>query len=163
MVVSIRDQIKEQLNEIRKEKSKIYYCIELTFDAIEFNKHFNDYKNFWHLLTLSFFGPKEFKNSNSEWYKNLQSEGFYFFTESHKLVQFRVYLEVKKKMDVKELEVRVEDIAPLLELEFYENDEYQFNKMFANDVFMVQKSEIQYLGLVNVPDNKEEEEKDLPF
>ena len=163
MQVSVRDQIKEQLNEIRKEKSKIYYCIELTFYTIKFNENFNDYKNFWHALTQSFFGPKEFKKSNGEWYSSLQSEGFYFYTESHKLVQFRVYLEVKKKMDVKELEVRVQDIAPLLELECYENDEYKFNKMFANDIFKIQKSEIQYLGLVNVPDNKEEEEKDLPF
>jgi hypothetical protein len=163
MILSVREKIKEQLNEIRKEKSKIYYSIELTFDAIKFNKHFNDYKNFWHLLTLSFFGPKEYKNSNSEWYSGLQSEGFYFFTESHKLVQFRVYLETIKKMDVKELEVRVQDIAPLKELECYENDEYQFNKMFANDIFKIQKSEIQYFGLVNVPDNEAEDEKDLPF
>lgn len=160
MVVSVRDQIKEELNELKKEKRKIYYSIELTFDAIEFNKHFNEYKNFWHLLTNSFFGPKEFKKSNNEWYKSLQSEGFYFFTESHKLVQFRVYLETKRKMDVKELEVRVEDIAPLLELECYENDEYKFNKMFANDIFKVQKSEIQYFGLV---DNSENEDKELPF
>ena len=146
MIVSVRDQIKEQLNELKKEKRKIYFSIELTFDAIEFNKHFNDYKNFWHLLTNSFFGPKEFKKSNNEWYKSLQSEGFYFFTESHKLVQFRVYLETKRKMDVKELEVRVEDIAPLLELECFENDEYQFNKMFSNDIFKVQKSKIEYIG-----------------
>lgn len=160
MVVSVRDQIKEQLNELKKEKRKIYYSIELTFDAIEFNKHFNDYKNFWHLLTLSFFGPKEFKKSNNEWYKELQPEGFYFFTESHKLIQFRVYLEVKKKMDFEELEVRVRDIAPLLELECYENDEYQFNKMFSNDIFRVQKSEIQYFGLVDTSENEDEE---LPF
>jgi hypothetical protein len=160
MEISVREQIKEQLNALKKEKSKIYYSIELTFDAIEFNKHFNDYKNFWHLLTLSFFGPKEFKNSNSEWYRSLHSKGFYFFTESHKLVQFRVYLETKKKMDIKELEARVEDIAPLLELECFENDEYQFNKMFANDIFRVQKSEIQYFGLV---DNDENEDKELPF
>jgi hypothetical protein len=160
MEISVREQIKEQLNALKKEKSKIYYSIELTFDAIEFNKQFNDYKNFWHLLTLSFFGPKEFKNSNSEWYRSLQSEGFYFFTESHNLVQFRVYLETKKKMDIKELEVRVQDIAPLLELECYENDEYQFNKMFANDIFKIQKSEIQYFGLV---DNDENEDKELPF
>ena len=160
MIISVRDQIKEQLNEIRKEKSKIYYSIELTFDAIEFNKHFDDYKNFWHLLTLSFFGPKEYKNSNSEWYRSLQSEGFYFFTESHKLVQFRIYLEVKTKMDIKELEARVEDIASLLELECFENDEYKFNKMFANDIFRVQKSEIQYFGLV---DNSENKDKELPF
>ena len=100
MIVSIRERIKEQVNELKKEKSKIYYCIELTFDAIKFNEHFNDYKNFWHALTQSFFGPKEFKKSNGEWYNSLQSEGFYFFTESHKLVQFRVYFEVKKKMDI---------------------------------------------------------------
>jgi hypothetical protein len=160
MVVSVREQIKEQLQEIRKEKSKIFYCIELTFDAIEFNKHFNDYKNFWHLLTLSFFGPKEFKKPNSEWYKSLQSEGFYFFIESHKLVQFRVYLEVKKKMEFKELEVRVQDIAPLLELECFENDEYQFDKMFANDIFKIQKSGIQYFGLL---DNSENEDEELPY
>jgi hypothetical protein len=63
-------------------------------------------------------------------------------------------------MDIKELEVRVQDIAPLLELECYENDEYQFNKMFANDIFKVQKSEIQYFGLL---DNSENENKELPF
>jgi len=160
MIVSIRDQIKEQLNELKKEKSKIYYCIELTFDVIKFNEHYNDYKNFWHALTQSFFGPKEFKKSNSEWYRSLQSEGFYFFTESYKLVQFRVYLEVKKKMDVKELEVRVRDISPLLELECFENDDYQFNKMFSNDIFKIQKSGIQYFGLVN---NSEDEDKELPF
>lgn len=160
MVVSVREQIKAHLNEIRKEKSKIYYCIELTFDAIKFNKHFKDYKFFWHALTQSFFGPKEFKKSNGEWYSSLQSEGFYFFTESHKLVQFRVYLEVKKKMDIKELEVRVRDIAPLLELECYENDEYQFHKMFADDIFKIQKSEILYFGLV---DNSKNEDKELPF
>ena len=160
MIVSVRDQIKKQLNEIRNAKSKIYYCIELTFDAIEFNKHFNEYQNFWHLLTLSFFGPKEYKNSNSEWYRSLQSEGFYFFTESHKLVQFLIYIEVKTKMDIEELKARVEDIAPLLELECYENDEYQFNKMFSNDIFKIQKSEIQYFGLV---DNNENEDKELPF
>ena len=160
MIVSIRERIKEQVNELKKEKGKIYYCVELTFDAIKFNEHFNDYKNFWHALTQSFFGPKELKKSNGEWYGSLQSEGFYFFTESHKLVQFRVYLEVKKKMEVKELEVRVEDIAPLLELESYENDEYQFNKMFSNDIFKVQKSEIQYFGLL---DNSENENKELPF
>jgi hypothetical protein len=160
MIVSVREQIREQLNEIKKEKSKIYYCIELTFDAIKFNEHFNDYKNFWHALTQSFFGPKEYKKPNNEWYNELQPEGFYFFTESHKLVQFRVYLEVKKKMDVKELEVRVEDIAPLLELECYENDEYQFNKMFANDIFKVQKSEIQYIGKV---ENENTEDEELPF
>ena len=160
MIVSVRDQIREQLNEIRKEKSKIYYCIELTFDAIKFNRHFNDYKKFWHALTQSFFGPKEFKKSNGEWYSSLQSEGFYFFTESHKLVQFRVYLEVKKKMEVKELEVRVQDVAPLLELECYENDEYQFDKIFANDIFRVQKSEINYFGLV---DNSENEDEELMF
>ena len=160
MIVSVRDQIKEQLNEIRKEKSKIYYCIELTFDAIKFDEHFNDYKNFWHALTQSFFGPKELKKSNGVWHSSLQSEGFYFFTESHKLVQFRIYLEVQKKMDVEELEVRVQDISPLLELECFENDEYQFNKMFANDIFKVQKSEIQYFGLLN---NSENEDKELPF
>ena len=160
MEVSVRSQIKEQLNALKKEKSKIYYSFEFTFNAIKFNKYFDDYKNFWHLLTLSFFGPKEYKNSNSEWYSGLQSEGFYFFTESHTLVQFRVYLETKKKMDIKELEVRVQDIAPLLELECYENDKYQFNKMFANDIFRVQKSEIQYFGLV---DNSENEDEELPF
>jgi hypothetical protein len=160
MEVSLRDQIKEQLNALKKEKSKIYYSIQLTFYATEFNKQFNDYKKFWHLLTLSFFGPKEYKKSNSEWYRSLQSEGFYFFTESHKLVQFRAYLETKKKMDVEELEARVEDIAPLLELECFENDEYQFNKMFSNDIFKIQKSEIQYFGLV---DNSENEDEKLPF
>lgn len=155
MLVSVRDQIREQLNEIRKEKSKIYYCIELTFDAIEFNKHFNDFKNFWHLLTNSFFGPKEFKKSNNEWYKELQPEGFYFINESYNLVQYRIYLETKKKININEFKARVKDIVPLLELESYLNDEYQFHKMFANDIFKVQKSEIKYFGsLLNLSNIK---------
>ena len=57
MIVSVRQSIKKQLNEIKKEKSKLYYCIEFTFDAIKFNEHFKDYRNFWHLLTQNFFGP----------------------------------------------------------------------------------------------------------
>jgi hypothetical protein len=146
MVISIREQIKEQLNELIKEKSKIYYCIELTFDAIKFKEHFKDYKIFWHLLTTSFFGPKEFKKSNNEWYTELQPEGFYFINESYNLCQCRIYLETKKKMDIDEFEARVTDIAPLIELESYVNDEYQFQKMFANDIFKIQKSEIQYIG-----------------
>ena len=111
-------------------------------------------------MTQSFFGSEEYKKSNGEWYSSLQSEGFYFFTESHKLVQFRIYLEVKKKMDVKELEVRVQDSAPLLELLCYENDEYQFNKMFANDIFKIQKSDIHYFGKV---ENENAEGEELPF
>ena len=98
MVISFREQIKEQLNVLKKEKSKIYYCIELTFDAIKFNENFKDFKNFWHLLTNSFFGPKEFKKSNNDWYNELQPEGFYFFTESYNLVQYRIYLEPNKKI-----------------------------------------------------------------
>jgi hypothetical protein len=160
MVVSVKERIKEQLNKIKKEKSKIYYCIELTFDAIKFNEHFNDYKNFWHLLTMSFFGPKEIKKSNNEWYNELQPEGFYFFTESYNLVQYRIYLETKKKIDIDEFEARVNDISPLLELESYVNDEYQFHKMFANDIFKIQKSEIRYIGKVDVPGKEDEE---LPF
>lgn len=160
MDVSVRKRIKEQLNELKKEKSKIYYCIELTFDAIKFNEHFNDYKNFWHLLSTSFFGPEEFKKSNNEWYKELQPEGFYFFTESYNLIQFRIYLEPKKKIDFKEFESRVKDIVPLLELEDYQNDEYQFHKMFANDIFKIQKSDIQYIGKV---ENENSENEELPF
>ena len=160
MIVSVRDSIKEQLNEIKKEKSKIYYCIELTFDAIIFNEYFSDYKNFWHLLTTSFFGPKEFKKSNNDWYYELGPGGFYFFTESYNLVQFRIYLETKKKINIDEFEARVKDIVPLLELESYVNDEYRFNKMFANDIFKIQKSEIQYIGKVDVPEIEDEE---LPF
>jgi hypothetical protein len=159
MVVSIRESIKGQLNEIKKEKSKIYCCIELTFDAMKFNEHFTDYRNFWHLLTLGFFGPKEINKSNNEWYSELSPEGFYFFTESYNLVQFRLYLETKKKMDPKELEIRVKDIVPLLELEYYQNDEYQFNKIFANDIFKIQKSKIQYIGKVDIPETEDE----LPF
>ncbi|MEO0038633.1 MAG: hypothetical protein RIQ59_1844 [Bacteroidota bacterium] len=160
MKVSVRESIKEQLYEIKKEKSKIYYCIELTFDAIKFNEHFHDYKNFWHLLTTSYFGPKGLKKSNNDWYNELQPEGFYFINESYNLVQYRIYLETKKKMDIDEFEARVTDIAPLLELESYENDEYKFSKMFANDIFKVQKSEIQYIGRVDFPEIEDEE---LPF
>lgn len=157
MDVSVRKRIKEQLNELKKEKSKLYYCIELTFDAIKFNEHFNDYKNFWHLLSKSFFGPKEFKKSNNDWFTELQPEGFYFINESYNLVQYRIYLETKKKINIDEFEARVKDIVPLLELESYENDEYQFHKMFANDIFKIQKSEIQYIGKVDVPEIEDEE------
>lgn len=160
MVVSVRESIKEQLNKIKKEKSKIYYCIELTFDAIKFNENFKDFKNFWHLLTTSFFGPKEIKKSNNEWYNKLQPEGFYFFTESYNLVQYRIYIETNKKIKHEELIKRVNDIVPIIEVELYQNDEYRFNKMFANDIFKIQKSEIQYIGKVE-PLNVED--KELPF
>jgi hypothetical protein len=160
MIVSVRQSIKEQLNEIKKEKSKLYYCIELTFDAIKFNEHFNDYKNFWHLLTQNFFGPKEFKKSNNDWYDELEPEGFYFFTESYNLVQYRIYLETNKKIKYEELIKRVNDIVPIIEVELYQNDEYQFNKIFANDIFKIQKSEIQYIGKVDIP---EIEDNELPF
>jgi hypothetical protein len=160
MIVSVRQRIKEQLNEIKKEKSKIFYCIELTFDAIKFNEHFNDYRNFWHLLTQNFFGPKEFKKSNNDWYDELEPEGFYFYTESYNLVQFRIYLETNKKIKYEELIKRVNDIVPIIEVELYHNDEYRFNKMFANDIFKIQKSEIQYIGKVDVP---EVEDNELPF
>ena len=160
MTITLRESIKEKLNEIKKEKSKLYYCIELTFDAIKFNEHFTDYKNFWHMLTNDFFGPKEIKKPNNEWYKELQPEGFYFINESYNLVQYRIYLETKKKIDIDEFEVRVTDIVPLLELESHVNDEYQFHKMFANDIFKIQKSEIQYIGKVDVP---KIEDNELPF
>lgn len=160
MVTSVREQIKEQLNELIKEKSKIYYCIELTFDAIIFNEHFKDKTDFWRLLTTNLFGPEQYKKSNQKWYNELKPEGFYFINESYNLVQYRIYLETKKKIDFKEMETRVKDIVPILELEYHENDEYQFNKMFSNDIFKVQKSEIQYIGKVNVPDIEDEE---LPF
>jgi hypothetical protein len=160
MTVSLRESIKEQLNEIKKEKSKLYYCIELTFDAIKFNEHFNDSKNFWHMLTNDFFGPKEFKKPNNEWYKELQPEGFYFINESYNLVQYRIYLETNKKIKYEELIKRVNDIVPIIEVELYHNDEYRFNKMFANDIFKIQKSEIQYIGKVDVP---EVEDNELPF
>jgi hypothetical protein len=39
-------------------------------------------------------------------------------------------------------------------------DEYRFNKIFANDIFKVQKSKIQYIGKVDVPEREDEE---LPF
>ena len=160
MRVSLRESIKEQLNEIKKEKSKLYYCIELTFDAIKFNEHFTDYKIFWHMLTNSFFGPEEFKKSNNDWYDELEPEGFYFFTESYNLVQFRIYIETNKKIIYEELIKRVNDIVPIIEVELYHNDEYRFNKMFANDIFKIQKSEIQYIGKVDVPDV---EDNELPF
>lgn len=160
MRVSLRESIKEQLNEIKKEKSKLYYCIELTFDAIKFNEHFTDYKIFWHMLTNSFFGPEEFKKSNNDWYDELEPEGFYFFTESYNLVQFRIYIETNKKIIYEELIKRVNNIVPIIEVELYHNDEYRFNKMFANDIFKIQKSEIQYIGKVDVPDV---EDNELPF
>jgi hypothetical protein len=160
MTVSLRESIKEKLNEIKKEKDKLYYCIELTFDAIKFNEHFKDHKNFWHMLTNDFFGPKEIKKSNNEWYKELQPEGFYFINESYNLVQYRIYLETNKKIKYEELIKRVNDIVPIIEVELYQNDEYQFNKMFANDIFKIQKSEIQYIGKVDVP---EIEDNELPF
>jgi hypothetical protein len=160
MTVSLRESIKEKLNEIKKEKIKLYYCIEITFDAIKFNEHFNDNKNFWHMLTNDFFGPKEFEKSNNEWYKELQPEGFYFINESYNLVQYRIYLETNKKIKYEELIKRVNDIVPIIEVELYHNDEYRFNKMFANDIFKIQKSEIQYIGKADVP---EVEDNELPF
>ncbi|WP_396197136.1 hypothetical protein [Flavobacterium sp.] len=160
MALSLRESIKEQLNEIKKEKSKLYYCIELTFDAIKFNEHFTNYKNFWHMLTNDFFGPEEIKKSNNEWFNELQSEGFYFFTESYNLVQFRVYLEPNKKIKFEELTKRINDIVPIIEVVLYQNDEYQFNKMFANDIFKIQKSDIQYIGKV---ENENSENEELPF
>lgn len=160
MVTSVRAQIKEQLNELIKEKSKIYYCIELTFDAIIFNEHFKDKTDFWRLLTTNLFGPEQYNKSNQQWYNELKPEGFYFINESYNLVQYRIYLETKKKIDFKEMETRVKNIVPILELEYHENDEYQFNKMFSNDIFKIQKSEIQYIGKVDVPEIEDEE---LPF
>jgi hypothetical protein len=160
MALSLRESIKEQLNEIKKEKSKLYYCIELTFDAIKFNEHFTNYKNFWHMLTNDFFGPEEIKKSNNEWFNELQSEGFYFFTESYNLVQFRVYLEPNKKIKFEELTKRINDIVPIIEVVLYQNDEYRFNKMFANDIFKIQKSDIQYIGKV---ENENSENEELPF
>jgi len=146
MTVSVRKIIKEQLNEIKKEKSKLYYCIELNFDALKFNEHFKDYRNFWHLLTQSFFGPKEFEKSNNDWFNELEPEGFYFFTESYNLVQYRIFIETNKKIKYEELIKRVNDIVPIIEVELYQNDEYRFNKMFANDIFKIQKSGIEYIG-----------------
>ena len=160
MVTSVREQIKEQINELIKEKSKIYYCIELTFDAIIYNEYIKENTDFWRLLTTNLFGPEKYKKSNQQWYNELKPEGFYFINESYNLVQFRIYIETKKKIDFKEMEVRVKDIVPLLELEYHENDEYHFNKMFSNDIFKIQKSEIQYIGKVDVP---EIEDKELPF
>ena len=155
-----REIIKEEIEKLKSNKNKKYYfCISLTFDAIKFNEYFKDYKNFWHLLTKSFFGPKNM-SPNNEWYNNLEPEGFYFFTESYNLVQFRVYLETNKKIKYEELIKRVNDIVPIKELELYHNNEYEFNKMFANDIFTIQKSEIQYIGKL-ASQNLDDEE--LPF
>lgn len=160
MVISVREQIKEQLNELIKKKSKIYYCVELTFDAIVFNEHFKDNTEFWRLLTTNLFGPEQYKKSNQQWFNELKPEGFYFINESYNLVQHRIYLETKKNIDFKELRTRIEDIVPILELEYHENDEYQFNKMFANDIFKIQKSDIQYVGEMETP---KIEDESLPF
>lgn len=141
-----REIIREEIEKLKRDKNKKYYfCISLTFDAIKFNEYFKDYKNFWHLLTRSFLGPINM-TSNNKWYNNLEPEGFYFFTESYNLVQFRVYLETNKKIKYEELIKRINDIVPIKELELFHNDEYQFNKMFANDIFVVQKSKIEYVG-----------------
>ena len=112
------------------------------------------------MLTNDFFGPEEIKKSNNEWFNELQSEGFYFFTESYNLVQFRVYLEPNKKIKFEELTKRINDIVPIIEVVLYQNDEYQFNKMFANDIFKIQKSDIQYIGKV---ENENSENEELPF
>lgn len=160
MTNTTRDSIKKMVQELKQEKTKLYYCIELTFDAIKYKEHFKDYDGFWNILTLNLFGPEEYKNSNNEWFYDLQPEGFYFKTESFNLVQYRIYLETKKKIDFKELQTRVEDIVPALEIEYYMNDEYQFHKMFANDIFKIYKSDIKYIGKV---DNIEDEDEELPF
>lgn len=141
-----REIIKEEIEKLKRNKNKKYYfCISLYFDAITFNEYFKDYKNFWHLLTKSFLGPINM-SSNNDWYKELEPEGFYFFTESYNLAQFRIYLETNKKIKYEELTKRINDIVPIKELELYHNDEYQFNKMFANDIFVIQKSKIEYVG-----------------
>lgn len=160
----IRQIIKNNLDEFKemkvREKKKIWYSIEITFDSIEFNKYFSSVDSFWRLLTTNFFGPGEYKKSNSSWFNSLEPEGFYFFTETYNLVQFRIYLETNKKIKYEELIKRINDLVPIKELELYQNDEYRFNKMFANDIFTIQKSEIQYIGKVNIPAIEDEK---LPF
>ncbi len=145
MGLTLRQQIKEQINQLKRSKRKNYYCIILTFDAIKFSEHFDDYKNFWRLLTTSFLSPKGM-TGNNEWHNSLKPEGFYFFTESFNLVQYRIYLETKKKIKYEELIKRINDIVPIIEVELYHNDEYNFYKMFSNDIFVIQKSDIEYIG-----------------
>jgi hypothetical protein len=166
MTSPIRQIIKNKLDEFKeikvREKKKIWYTIEITFDSIEFNKHFSSVDSFWRLLTTNFFGPDEYKKSNHSWFNSLEPEGFFFFTETFKLVQFRIYLETKIKIDFEEFGKRVEEISPFIELSYSFKDEFEFNKMFANDIFAIQKSEIQYIGNAFTSYENDETE-DLPF
>lgn len=166
MVTPTRQIIKKILNEIKDEdnKPKFSYNIELYFDSITFNKHIRTADSFWRILTTTFTNYKEFKKTNHKWFKELAPEGFFFFTESYKLVQFRIFIETKKKIDIDELRFRIEEVVPLLELNHSINSEYEFNKMFANDIFTIQKSEIQYIGeVINAKTDIDDESIDLPF
>jgi len=165
MVTPTRQIIKKILNEIKEEgKNKFSYSIEINFDSIKFNKQNRTADLFWRILTTSFTGYSEYTKTNHKWFKELNPEGFFFFTESYNLVQFRIFIETNKKIDIDEFQFRVEKLAPILQLNYSVNNEFEFNKMFANDIFTIQKSEIQYIGEIentNVAD--EDDELDLPF
>jgi len=165
MVTPSRQIIKKILNEIKKEeKNKYNYNIELNFDPIVFYKYNRTVESFWRVLTSTFTTSKKYKKPNNKWFKEINPEGFFFFTESFNLIQFRIYLESKIKIDIDDLKIRVEQIAPILQLNYSINNEFEFNKMFANDIFTIQKSKIQYIGEVeNYNLDDEEESIDLPF
>lgn len=166
MVTPTRQIIKKLLHEIKEEdkKLKFSYNIELYFDSIAFNKHIRTADSFWRILTTTFTNYNEYKKTNHKWFKELAPEGFYFFTESYNLVQFRIFLETKKKIDIDELQYRIEQLVPLLQLNHSINSEFEFNKMFVNDIFSIQKSKIQYIGEVENPDVADEDDSiDLPF
>lgn len=166
MVTPTRQIIKKILNEIKGEdnKLKFSYNIELYFDPVTFYKHIRTAEIFWRILITTFSNYKEYKKTNHKWFKELAPEGFFFYTESYKLVQFRIFLETNMKIDIDELQFRIEQVVPLLQLNHSINSEFEFNKMFANDIFAIQKSKIQYIGeVVNTKPNDEVEPIDLPF
>jgi hypothetical protein len=73
-------------------------------------------------------------------------------------------METKKKIDFDELKYRVEQLVPILQLNYSVNNEFEFIKMFANDIFTIQKSKIQYIGENENTDSSEVDDSiDLPF
>lgn len=165
METPTREIIKKVLNEIKAESNKKYsYNIEVIFDSIRFFKSNLNAELFWRILTTTFKNYKEYKKTNHAWFEELNPEGFYFYTESYKLVQFRIFIETEKKIDMDELRYRIAQLAPVLEINYSMNNEFEFNKMFANDIFTIQKSKIQYIGEEESQDIDDDDESiELPF
>lgn len=165
MVTPTREIIKKLLNEIKEEDNKKFsYNIEINFDSVKFYKNNLNADLFWRILTTTFTNYKEYKKTNHAWFKELNPEGFFFYTESYNLVQFRIFLETDNKINIDELRFRIEQLAPIIQLNYSINSKFEFNRMFANDIFTIQKSKIKYIGeVINQNLDDEDEPIDLPF